>query len=172
MEIFFNIKVLFFLLFLFFKWYDVPLADYISSKGRGKKIKGVFLSVGLKMQISSLSAANVQTVWAGRNAACWHLLLAAGFCHMMVENKKNRGRRSRAAQTLTLAVSTTTGWLVGVISIKSCASCASARKRASAASPLCLLESWLRHGTALRGYRKKETDWEVNKPARGPTRGF
>lgn len=40
------------------------------------------------MQISSLSAANVQTVWAGRNAACWHLLLAAGFCHMMVENKK------------------------------------------------------------------------------------
>lgn len=55
---------------------------------------------------------------------------------------------------------------------KVCASCAWARKRASAASPLCLLESWLRHGTALRGYRKKETDREVNKPARGLTRGF
>lgn len=50
-----------------------------------RSVTPVFLSVGLKMQISSLSAANVQTVWADRNAACWHLLLAAGFCHMMVE---------------------------------------------------------------------------------------
>lgn len=54
---------------------------------------------------------------------------------------------------MTLAVTTTTVRLVGVISIMSARH---ALEHACAASALCLLEPWLRHWTALRGYRKRE----------------
>lgn len=49
-----------------------------------------------------------------------------------------------------------------------CASCA----RAKHASPLCSLESRLRHWTALHVTGRREKNPEVNKPANGLRRGF